>query len=114
VGSSELIAYLYNDITIDKLTTYKLTELIEKEDQSSDVTTSSPVMAASSQEDSLFVFTSLGVWQVKTKTVLTNVRKIDSVSGFNSARYGGIDKIIHGQGKVMVGMKRSSRVFIIP
>jgi hypothetical protein len=93
VGSSEIIAYLYNDATIDKLTTYKINEFVQREENAGDLNKSPPVIALNSMEDSMFLFTSLGIWQIKTKTVLTDVKPINSISGFNSKDYGGIDKI---------------------
>lgn len=71
-------------------------------------------MALNTMEDSMFLFTSLGIWQIKTNTILTDVKPIHSISGFNSKDYGGIDKIVHGQQSVMVALKRLSKVIIIP
>ena len=114
IASSEIIAYLYNEQTIDKLTTYKINDFIQREEGVGDLNKSPPVLALNTMEDSLYMFTSLGVWQIKTRTVLTDVRRVEGLSGFDSKEYGGIDKVLHGQGNIMVGLKRLSKVFIIP
>ncbi len=79
-----------------------------------DLSKSPPVIALSTVEDSLFLFTSLGIWQIKTKTILTDVRRVQSLAGFDTKVTGGLDKVLHGQEKVIIGLKRDSKVFIIP
>ena len=44
----------------------------------------------------MYLFSSGGIWTIDTKTILTNVRRIDSVSGFDGAKWKGLDKILHG------------------
>ena len=79
-GSSELIAYVYNDNTIEKVTTYKIDQFIQREEQLGQLNISPPVIAASSNEEILYIFTSLGIWEVKTKTILSNVRYVGALS----------------------------------
>jgi hypothetical protein len=38
---------------------------------------SPPVIALNSQESILYVFTSLGIWQIQTKTILTDIKMIN-------------------------------------
>lgn len=114
VGSSELVAYLYNDYAIDKLTTYRINEFVQREDNIGDLSKSPPVIALSTREDSLLLFTSLGIWQVNTNTILTDIKPIPDLSGFNSRDLAGVDKVLHGQEGVMVALKRLSKVIIIP
>jgi hypothetical protein len=85
-----------------------------EEDQGGDISMSAPAMALDSRESTLYIFSSKGIWSVDTKTILTNVRKIDRIAGFDSADYGGIDKLIHGEMGIMVAVKRLDRVFVIP
>lgn len=113
-GSSEIIAYIYNERKLEKLTSYKMTQLAQREEEEGgDLTLSPPTMALNSREDKLYIFTSKGIWGVDTKTVLATVKKIDNLSGFDSANYGGIDKAIHGEMGVIVAVKRLDRVFVI-
>jgi len=39
---------------------------------------------------------------------------INDISGFNSKDFNGIDKVVHGDSGVMIGLKRYSKIFIIP
>lgn len=36
------------------------------------------------------------------------------MSGFNSAVVGGVDKILHGQSKMMIALKKLDSIYIIP
>jgi hypothetical protein len=36
------------------------------------------------------------------------------LAGFDTKVTGGLDKVLHGQEKVIIGLKRDSKVFIIP
>lgn len=76
--------------------------------------TSGACMAASSIEDYIYIFTNIGIWEVNTKTILANVKKIDKISGFESIDYGGVDKVLHGDGHIIIALKRMLKVFIIP
>jgi len=71
-------------------------------------------MTASSKEDLVYVFSSEGLWQIQTNTVLASVKQIDQLSGFDSRAVGGVDKAIHGQGNIIIAMKTLDRVFVIP
>jgi hypothetical protein len=51
---------------------------------------------------------------VATSTILADFKPIDNLGGFNSKDYGGVDKVMHGQGGIMVALKRLSKVFLIP
>lgn len=70
------MVYLYSEASIDKLTSYKITEFVQREEFSADLNKSPPKLALSSREDYLFLFTSLGVWQINTRTVLADLKKI--------------------------------------
>lgn len=56
--------------------TYKINDFVQREESMGDLSKSPPVIALSTIEDSLFLFTSLGIWQIKTKTILTDVRRV--------------------------------------
>ena len=49
-----------------------------------------------------------------TKTILSNVKNIGSISSFDAASYGGVDRVVEAESGVMVALKRMDRVFIIP
>ena len=49
-----------------------------------------------------------------TKTILSNVRNIGSISSFDAASYGGVDRVVEAESGVMVALKRMDRLFIIP
>lgn len=56
----------------------------------------SAVIAANTREDLLYIFTNVGMWEIKTKTILASVSKINNFYGFDSAKVGGVDKVLHG------------------
>jgi len=95
-GASELSAFIFNEHSMERITTYKLNKIIDESSSNSDVSISSPVLATDAREEFLYIFSSLGVWVVDTKTILSNVRSMGSISGFNSAKWGGVDKVLHG------------------
>lgn len=41
-------------------------------------------MASSSDEEIVYIFSNEAMWAIKTHTVLTNVRKLESLSGFDN------------------------------
>lgn len=41
-------------------------------------------MASSSDEETVYIFSNEAMWAIKTHTVLTNVRKLESLSGFDN------------------------------
>jgi hypothetical protein len=45
---------------------------------------------------------------------LTNIKQISNISGLDIIEIGGLDKAIRGGGSYFVGMKKMSKVFIIP
>jgi hypothetical protein len=75
VASSEIKAYFYNEVTLDFLTSYKLNALMDHQ-ENTEATTSTPVMAASTKENYIYIFTNIGIWELETKTILTSVKKI--------------------------------------
>jgi hypothetical protein len=113
-GTAELTAYLYNDRTLERLTTFRIDKFVRREDPQLDLTRSPPAIALSSQEDSLYLFSALGIWQAATSTVLADFRPVDSLGGFKPQDIGGVDKVLHGQEGVFVALKRLSKVFLIP
>ena len=113
-GASELSAYIFNEHSMERITTYKLNKFVEGAQSSSDVSVSPPVLATDAKEEYLYIFSSLGVWVVDTKTVLSNVKSQGAISGFDSAKWGGVDKVLHGESGVFLALKKMDRVFIIP
>lgn len=87
---------------------------IDRDQEAVEVTISPPTIALDSKEASLYIFSSRGIWSVDTKTILTNVKQVKDISGFDSAKYAGVDKAIHGEIGMLVAVKRMDRVFIIP
>jgi hypothetical protein len=75
---------------------------------------SPPVLAADQREEKVYIFSALGVWTVDTKTILSNVRDIGLLSGFDPTVTKGLDLVLHAESGVFVGLKRMDRVFIIP
>jgi len=59
------------------------------------------------------VFSNLGIWQIQTKTILTNIKFLNNLSGFSSIDSNGVDKILHGNNKLFVAMKKMSKVYLI-
>lgn len=55
------------------------------------------------------------MWSIETKTVLTNIKKIDSgkIGGFDSTKTF-IDKLIHGNQGYIYGLQRNRAVYLIP
>ena len=71
-------------------------------------------MALNYNEEVLYIFSSLGIWKVYTKTILSNVINAGSLSGFSSQKVGGVDKVLHAESGVFVALKRLERIWIIP
>ena len=70
-------------------------------------------MASGSSEEVVYIFSSDGMWSIQTKTVLTNVVRLQSgLNGFNS-RIVGVDKLYHGVFNSLFGIKRHEAVFVI-
>lgn len=53
------------------------------------------------------------MWSIKTKTVLTNIEKIDNINGYNSLIYP-LDKLYNGVHGYLFGLMRHSAVYLIP
>ncbi len=113
-GTAELTAYLYNDHTIERITSFRIDKLIRREESQADLSLSPPVIALSSKEDSLFLFSPLGIWRVAVNTVLADVKGVGRMGGFDPKDCGGVDKVLHGQDGVVVGLKKLSKVLLIP
>lgn len=61
------------------------------------------------------MFTSIGLWSISTKTILTNVVYLDGgINGFDPKQWNGVDKVLHGRGGIMIILKINIGVFIVP
>lgn len=70
-------------------------------------------MASSSDEEYVYIFSNEAMWAIKTHTVLTSVRKIESFNGFSSVQTR-IDKLFHGAYGYLFGLTRLTSVHLIP
>lgn len=113
-GTAELTAYLYNDHTIERITSFRIDKYIRREESQADLSRSPPVIALSSKEDSLYLFSPLGIWRVAVNTVLADFKLVGRMGGFDPKEVGGVDKMLHGQDGVVVGLKKLSKVYLIP
>ena len=61
-------------------------------------------IASTSNESQIYIFTSLGMWAIETKTYLTKVEKLDfGENKFNSEEHK-VDNLIHGYKGFMIGI----------
>ncbi len=60
------------------------------------------------------MFSAEGIWIIQTKTYLTNIKQVTSLSGLDLTSIKGLDKTLRGGGSYFVAMKKMSKVFIIP
>ena len=70
-------------------------------------------MSTSSSEDHVYVFSSSGMWSIKTKTVLTNIDRMPDFNGYDSTKLP-VDKLYHGGYGYLFGLKRHEAVYLIP
>ena len=102
----ELSAFYFNEKNIKELSSMRL-PLIER---NSDV---KAAIACSSDETKIYVFTSVGMWEVDVQTYLTKVEKISDLSGFDSTK-NRLDDLIHGAYGYLIGINKLRSVYIIP
>ena len=62
-------------------------------------------MASDSSESFIYIFSSSGMWSIKTKTVLTNIDRIDKLNDYDSINMP-VDKLYHGNYGFLFGLKR--------
>lgn len=114
-----LSVYYYNDINIKFLSSFQLPANKNPDSVADDTQTysqshTSVSMSLNSKETELYIFSSSGIWIVQTKTFLTNIKQITTISGLNVVEIGGIDKTVRGGGSYFVAMKKMGKIYIVP
>ena len=65
-------------------------------------------MGSSSSEELVYIFSSMGIWSIQTKTVLTNVQFLSRGLGNFDSKNFQVDKLYQGPYNFLLGLRRLS------